>query len=96
MAALASIATVVGAGASVYGQVRQAQAVKAQNRAQVQLDQRQEAARQQALLAQQQQERQARAQALGRTIAATRPRGRASPPPASPPTPGRPAPSPPG
>lgn len=78
MAALASIATVVGAGASVYGQVRQAQAAKSQNRAQVQLDQRQEAARQQALVAQQQAERQARAQALGRTIAATRARLAAS------------------
>ena len=78
MAALASIATVVGAGASVYGNVRQAQAAKAQNRAQVQVDQRQEAARQQALLAQQQGERQARAQALGRTIAAARARLAAS------------------
>lgn len=78
MAALASIATVVGAGTSVYGQVRQAQAAKHMTRAQVQVDQRQEAARQQALLAQQQQERQARAQALGRTIAATRARLAAS------------------
>ena len=74
MAALASIATVVGAGASVYGQVRQAQAAKEMNRAQVQIDQRQEAARQQALLARHAQERQARAQALGRTIATTRAR----------------------
>ena len=51
MAALASIATVVGAGASVYGQVRQAQAAKAQNRAQVRIDQQQEVARQQVLSA---------------------------------------------
>ena len=78
MAALASIATVVGAGASVYGQVRQAQAAKAMNRAQVAVDRQQEVARQQALLAQQAQERQARAQALGRTIAATRARLAAS------------------
>ena len=78
MAALASIATLAGAGATVYSHVRQAQAAKAQNRAQVQIDQRQEAARQQALLAQQQAERQARAQALGRTIAATRARLAAS------------------
>ena len=33
MAALASIATVVGAGASIYGNVRQAQAAKAMNEA---------------------------------------------------------------
>ena len=78
MAALASIATVVGAGATVYGHVRQAQLANAQNRAQVQIDQRQEAARQQALLAQQQAERQSCAQALGRTIAATRARLAAS------------------
>ena len=78
MAALASIATVVGAGATVYGNVRQAQVSKAQNRAQAQISQRQEAARQQALLAQQQAERQARAQSLGRTVAATRARLAAS------------------
>jgi vacuolar-type H+-ATPase subunit E/Vma4 len=78
MAALASIATLAGAGATVYGNVRQAQAAKAMNRAQVQVDQRQEAARQQALLAQQQAERQARAQALGRTVAAARARLAAS------------------
>ena len=78
MAALASIATVVGAGALIYGNVRQAQAAKAMNRAQVQIDQQQEAARQQVLLAQQQQERQARAQALGRTVAAARARLAAS------------------
>jgi multidrug resistance efflux pump len=78
MAALASIATVVGAGASVYGQVRQAQAAKQMNRAQVQTDRQQEAARQQVLSAQQAQERQARAQALGRTVAAARARLAAS------------------
>ena len=78
MAALASIATVVGAGASVYGQVRQAQAAKGMNRAQVAADRQQEAARQQALSAQQAQERQARAQALGRTVAAARARLAAS------------------
>jgi hypothetical protein len=72
MAALASIATVVGAGATVYGNVRQAQMSKAQNRAQA------EVARQQVLSAQQRQDRQARSQALGRTIAATRARLAAS------------------
>ena len=78
MDALASIATVVGAGASVYGQVRQAQAAKGMNRAQVAIDRQQEVARQQTLSAQQAQDRQARAQALGRTIAATRARLAAS------------------
>ncbi len=78
MAALASIATLAGAGATVYGNVRQAQTAKAMNRAQVQMDRQQEAVRQQALLAQQQGERQARAQALGRTVAAARARLAAS------------------
>ena len=78
MAALASIATLAGAGATVYGQVRQAQAAKGMNRAQVAVDRQQEAARQQVLAAQQAGERQARAQALGRTIAATRARLAAS------------------
>ena len=78
MAALASIATLAGAGATVYGQVRQAQAAKAYNRAQVQLDQKQEVARQQALLAQQAQDRQARGAALARTVAAARARMAAS------------------
>jgi hypothetical protein len=78
MAALASIATVVGAGATVYGNVRQAQVSKAQNRAQSEVARQQEAARDQVLSAQQRQDRQARAQALGRTIAATRARLAAS------------------
>jgi vacuolar-type H+-ATPase subunit E/Vma4 len=78
MAALASIATVVGAGATVYGNVRQAQVSKAQNRAQAEVTRQQEVARQQVLSAQQRQERQARAQALGRTVAATRARLAAS------------------
>ena len=78
MAALASIATLAGAGATVYGQVRQAQAAKGMNRAQVAIDRQQEVARQQTLSAQQAQDRQARAQALGRTIAATRTRLAAS------------------
>jgi hypothetical protein len=78
MAALASIATVVGAGATVYGNVRQAQVSKAQNRAQSEVARQQEAARDQVLSAQQRQDRQARAQALGRTITATRARLAAS------------------
>jgi hypothetical protein len=74
MGALASIATIVGAGATVYGSVRQAQASQAMNRAQAQQTQQQEAARQQALTAQQQQEAAARGQSLARTLAATRAR----------------------
>ena len=78
MAALASIATLAGAGATVYGNVRQAQAAKAQDRAQAELARQQAVARQQVLSAQQAQERQARAQALGRTVAAARARLAAS------------------
>ena len=78
MAALASIATVVGAGASVYGQVRQAQVAKKLDRAQAEIVAQQNVARQQTLSAQQTQDRQARALALGRTVAAARARLAAS------------------
>ena len=78
MAALASIATVLDAGATVYGNVRQAQIAKSQNRAQAEIARQQEASRQQVLSAQQRQDRQARAQALGRTVAAARARLAAS------------------
>ncbi|TCZ55552.1 hypothetical protein [Roseicella aquatilis] len=78
MAALASLATVVGAGASVYGNVRQAQQSTAQNRAQAQVAQQQEEARQSMLLAQQENEVRQRAQALRETIATTRARLAAS------------------
>jgi transcription initiation factor TFIID subunit TAF12 len=78
MAALASLATLVGAGASVYGNVRQAQQQNTLNKAQVQIAQQQEAARQQALLAQQQQDAQQRALTLAKTIATTRARLAAS------------------
>jgi hypothetical protein len=78
MAALASLATVVGAGASIYGNVRQAQQQTALNRAQVQIAQSQEAARQQALLAQQAADAQARQQTLAKTIATVRARLAAS------------------
>src|SRR4051794_8938562 len=74
MAALASLATLVGAGASVYGNVRQAQQQNTLNRAQVQIAQQQEAVRQQALLAQQQQDAQQRQLTLSKTIATTRAR----------------------
>ena len=78
MAALASLATLVGAGASVYGNVRQAQQQNALNKAQVQITQQQEAAREQALVTQQQHDAQQRQQTLARTIAATRARLAAS------------------
>ena len=74
MAALASLATLVGAGASVYGNVRQSQQQNTLNRAQVQIAQQQEAVRQQALLAQQQQDAQQRQLTLSKTIATTRAR----------------------
>ena len=78
MAALASFATLVGAGASIYGNVRQAQQQNALNKAQMQIAQQQEAARQQALLAQQQQDAQQRQLTLSKTIATTRARLAAS------------------
>jgi hypothetical protein len=78
MAALASLATLVGAGASIYGNARQAQQQNALNKAQVQIAQQQEAARQQALLAQQQADAQQRQLTLAKTIATTRARLAAS------------------
>jgi hypothetical protein len=78
MAALASLATVVGAGASVYGSVRQAQQQNALNRAQVQISQQQEAARQKALRVQQAADAEARQRTLACTIATTRARLAAS------------------
>jgi uncharacterized protein HemX len=74
MAALASLATLVGAGASVYGTVRQVQAQHSANRAQAQLGQAQEAARQDALRVQQEEQARQRQQALARTLATTRAR----------------------
>ena len=78
MAALASLATLVGAGASIYGNARQAQQQNALNKAQVRIAQQQESVRQQALLAQQQQDAQQRALTLSKTIATTRARLAAS------------------
>ena len=74
MAALASVATLVGAGATLYGNMRQAQLSNAANRAQAQIAQQQEAARQQAAQAQAQESAVARSQALARTLASTRAR----------------------
>ncbi|MBK1658056.1 hypothetical protein [Paracraurococcus ruber] len=78
MAALASLATLVGAGASIYGNVRQAQQQNELNRAQIQIAQQQEAARQDALRAQQQEAALQRQQTLAKTIATTRARLAAS------------------
>lgn len=78
MAALASIASLVGAGATLYGNVRQAQAATASNKAQVQLAQQQEVGRQQALVVQGQGDAAARSLTLSRTVAATRARAAAS------------------
>lgn len=74
MAALASLATVVGAGASIYGNVRQAQQQNALNKAQVQIAQQQETSRQAALRAQQAGDAQQRQTTLARTIATARAR----------------------
>lgn len=74
MAALASVATLVGAGTTLYGNVRQAQVAQASNRAQVQVAQQQEAARQQSVQAQAQEATVARTQALSRTLASARAR----------------------
>ena len=78
MAALASLATLVGAGATIYGNVRQAQQQNTLNKAQVNIAQQQDTARQQALLAQQQQDAQQRQSMLAKTIATTRARLAAS------------------
>ena len=74
MGALASIASVVGAGASIYGNVRQAQQAQATNQAQVQVTAAQNAARQQELLAQSAQEQEQRRLALSQGIATERAR----------------------
>jgi hypothetical protein len=74
MGALASVATLVGTGATLYGNVRQAQVANAANRVQVQVAQQQEAARQQTLQAQAQEAAVARSQALARTLASARAR----------------------
>lgn len=78
MGALASIATVVGAGATIYGSVRQGQAQQANNRAQAQVTASQEAARQELLLVQQREQALQRQQTLARTVASARARSAAS------------------
>ena len=78
MAALASIATLVGAGASIYAQNRNQQAQKATQLAQAQANQAGEAQRQEQLIAQQSAEQRARQVQLARTVATTRARLAAS------------------
>ncbi len=78
MAALASIATLVGAGASIYAQNRSQQAQQATQLAQAQANQAGEGQRQQQLVAQQQAELRARQIQLARTVATTRARLAAS------------------
>ena len=72
MAALASLATVVGAGASIYGGLRQAQLQHATNQAQIQVAAQENTARQQVLQAQASQEALARQQQLDQAIATGR------------------------
>jgi small-conductance mechanosensitive channel len=74
MAALASIATLVAAGASTVGAVRQAGSQREMQRAQAQAAQQQEQVRQRELVAQREQDRAERSLALSRTIASTRAR----------------------
>jgi len=78
MAALASIATLVGAGASIYAQNRNQQAQNATQLAQAQANQQVEGQRQTQLIAEQQAQQRARALQLARTVATTRARLAAS------------------
>lgn len=74
MAQIAPIATVLGAGASIYGMQRQAQAQAAQGRQQVAQAAAQTEARSQQLAAQQAAEQRQRDARLAGTLAATRAR----------------------
>lgn len=78
MAALASIATLVGAGAGLYAQSRQASSQAAMQRAQAEQAQSAERLRQEQLIVQQQAEQRGRAVQLARTIATARARMAAS------------------
>lgn len=74
MGALASLATVVGAGATVLGNVRQAQAQAGYNRAQAQQQANVAAARSQELAVQQAEQARLRQLSLNRTVAGARAR----------------------
>lgn len=78
MAALSSIATLVGAGATVYAQQRAQQSQYATQLAQAQANQSLEVQRQNQLIAQQQAEQRARQVQLARSVASTRARLAAS------------------
>lgn len=74
MAALTSIASLVGAGASLYAQQQQIQRGNQAQRAQVDIAQAQEAQRQQQLALAQAAERRARQEQVARTVASARAR----------------------
>lgn len=74
MAALASVATLLAAGATAAGSIRQAEAQRQAQRAQAAIAQQQDQARQQELILQRERDRAEREQTLARTIAATRAR----------------------
>ncbi len=78
MAALASIGTLLGAGATIYAQKRNQKAQYATQLAQVQANQAVDVQRQNQLIAQQQAEQRARQVQLARTVASTRARLAAS------------------
>jgi hypothetical protein len=72
MGGIASMASVLGAGASVYGNLRAAQLQQANNQAQLQVTQQQNQLRQRAILSQAQQDALARQQQLAQTVDAAR------------------------
>lgn len=74
MAALTSLATLAGAGASLYAQNRAQQGQKAMQRAQLDIAQQGEQGRQQQLVLQQGSDTRTRQEQLARTIASTRAR----------------------
>jgi hypothetical protein len=78
MAALASVASLVGAGAGIYAQTRQAQSQAALQQAQAAQSQQAEASRQQQLVAQQSADAASRQLQLARTLASARARAGAS------------------
>ena len=72
MGGIASMASVLGAGASVYGNLRAAQLQQANNQAQLQVTQQQNQLRQRAILSQAQQDALIRQQQLAQTVDAAR------------------------
>jgi hypothetical protein len=72
MGGIASMASVLGAGASVYGNLRAAQLQQANNQAQLQVTQQQNQLRQRTILAQAQQDALARQQQLAQSLSGDR------------------------